>query len=257
MSGCVPPGPTEPPGGGGGNLDPVSEPTEFHRGRHLLFAVLSLLVLSGVTFHHWKWELEKFLGAEWPWDGADLLLFRTTPLLAVLVPAWLAFAVFDTRSEVELVGRSWWKIGWKPAAVFIVMISWYISVPFYVPREVIADVALRYISLVYDDLTGIEWSWLVPSVVFAALTEEIVFRALLQRGLEGYVRERYAVFFQAVLFELLHMVVYGLDSPVGIHFVMGWVFGMAFARTRSLMAPVLLHSAANLIHAAVFATALR
>lgn len=42
----------------------------------------------------------------------------------------------------------------------------------------------------------------------------------------------------------------------GTHFVMGWVFGMAFARTRSLIAPVLLHCVGNLIHAAVFATAL-
>ena len=218
--------------------------------------MLSLLVLSAVTFHRWDWELEKLLGAEWPWDGADLLLLRTTPLLAVLIPAWLAFAVFDTRSDVELVGRSWWKIGWKPGAVFIVMISWYISVPFYVPREIIADAALTYIAPVYDDLTGIEWSWFVPSIVVAALTEEIVFRALLQRGFEGYMRERYAVIIQAVLFELVHGVVYGLDYPVGSHFVMGWVFGMAYARTRSLMAPVLLHSAANLIHAAVFATAL-
>jgi len=234
----------------------VTEPPEFHRGRHLLFAVWALLALSGVAFHRWKWDLEKFLGAEWPWDGADLLLFRTIPLIAVVIPAWFAFAVFDTRSGVDLVGRSWWKIGWGAGVVYLLMIAWYISVPFYVPKNIVAEMALTYVSPVYDEMMGIEWRWFVPCVVFAALTEEIAFRALLQRALAGYMGEGWAVFVQAVLFELLHVFVYGIDVSVGSIFVMGWVFGMAFARTGSVFAPVLLHSVGNLIYSGVLATAL-
>jgi len=233
----------------------MTEPTEFHRGRHLLFAVVALLAFSGATFHRWDWELERFLGAEWPWDSADFLLFRTTPLLAVIIPAWLAFVVFDTRSGVEVVGRSWWKIGWKAWAVFIVMIAWFVSVPFYAPQDLIVESAQRYYTWVYDEMTGLEWRWYVPCVVFAVLAEEIVFRALLQRALAGYMREDLAVMVQAVLFGLAHVVVFGLVINVAT-FVMGWVFGMAFARTRSLLAPVLLHCVGDLTHAAVFAPAL-
>lgn len=232
----------------------VNETNEFRRGQHLLFAVLSLLAISADSLAGWR-TLE-ILGASWPWDGADVLLERMIPLVVVAVLAWLAFAAVDTRADVKMVSRTCWNIGWEPWAVFVGLMATYVVAPHVVPHDAITRVAQTYYSFFYDEYTGVAWGWLIAASVAGALMEELVFRGLLQRALEGYVRGGYALIVQAIVFHLIHVYVYGVSAAGGMHIIAGIMYGMAFMRTRCLLAPLILHAGGNLIHAAVFVTAL-
>jgi membrane protease YdiL (CAAX protease family) len=235
--------------------EPTDIPTRFARRRHLLFAAAALFTHAALTRADWR-PAEQ-LGASWPWDAADVLLFRSIPLLAVAVFAWLAFAAFDTRSGVTLIARRWWKVGWEPWAVMIVVATWYIAASVHGSPESTAAMAQKYLSPFHDAALGsIAWDWLVTSIVVGALTEELIFRGLLQRALEGYLPERCAVVAQALVFELVHLYVYGIEFTGGHHLLTGLAFGVAFKRTRSLAGPVVLHSVGNLVHALAFSTAL-
>jgi membrane protease YdiL (CAAX protease family) len=55
---------------------------------------------------------------------------------------------------------------------------------------------------------------------------------------------------------LVHLYVYGYPFYWGIFLVWGLVLGTAFQRTRSLLGPVALHLAGNMIHAIAFSAAL-
>lgn len=69
--------------------------------------------------------------------------------------------------------------------------------------------------------------------------------------------ERWALLGQAIIFHLVHVHVYGVGGGRGLIFLAGLVFGMAFMRTRSILAPLVLHAGGNLIHAALFVRVLR
>jgi membrane protease YdiL (CAAX protease family) len=232
----------------------VRETSKFRRGQHLVLAVLSLVTISEMSLAGWR--RAEVLGATWPWDGADVLLFHATSLLLVVVLAWLAFAVIDTRSDVKLIAPGWWKLGWEPWVVFAGLLAVYVGHFYFGPHDAVVEHAQTYFSFFHDEFSGIEWGWLVASTVVAALTEELVFRGFLQRALEGYIGERPALFVQAVVFQLVHVHVYGVGAGGGINILNGLVFGMAFMRTRTIVAPLVLHAGGNLIHAAVYMRAL-
>jgi membrane protease YdiL (CAAX protease family) len=80
-----------------------------------------------------------------------------------------------------------------------------------------------------------------------AAAEELVYRALLQRALEGFLKPGLALALQALVFELVHLFVYGYGFANGFWFVAGLVYGYAFAQTRSIAVPTLLHAAHNVI----------
>jgi membrane protease YdiL (CAAX protease family) len=84
-------------------------------------------------------------------------------------------------------------------------------------------------------------------LIAAAAAEEIVYRALLLRALEGYISSSWALVIQAAVFELVHAYVYGYGSVTGLWFIGGLVLGYAFQRTRSLAVPTLLHAAHNFL----------
>jgi uncharacterized protein len=129
-------------------------------------------------------------------------------------------------------------------------------VSLYGTPETTAKAAHMYLPY-YDEAVGrMDWGLLFASTVVAALTEELVFRGLLQRGLEGYMRENRANVAQALVFELVHLYVYGLPFRWGSYFIWGLAFGAAFKRTRSLIGPVMLHATGNMIHAIAFSATL-
>jgi membrane protease YdiL (CAAX protease family) len=235
--------------------EPVDRTTPFLRRRHLLFAALALLVL--VVLSRAGWQRAELLGAAWPWDAVDMLLYRSVLLVPIACLAWLAFAVFDTRSGVTLIGPRWWKVGWEPWTVFMVMAAWYVAAPFYLAPEVTAEIVQTSLSAFHDEPMGrTAWGLLVASIVIGALTEELIFRGLLQRALAGYMPGNCAIVGQALVFEVVHLWVYELPFNGGSYFIWALAFGVAFDRTRSLAGPVALHSAGNLVYALAFSTAL-
>ncbi|MFO7564737.1 MAG: type II CAAX endopeptidase family protein [Enhygromyxa sp.] len=232
----------------------MSDASQFRRGQHLLFAVLGLVAIAAVYLAGRR--PAELLGASEPWDGADVLLVRMIFLLAAAVPTYLALVVVDTRSGVTVASRRWWDMGWEPWAILVGTSAAYVLSFHFAPHDAVVEHAQLYYSEHHDEFLGIAWGTLVAGTVAAVLAEELVFRVLLQRALEGYMREWAAVIVQAIVFQLVHMYVYGVSAANGGFVIAGVMFGIAFMRTRCLLAPLVLHLGVCLVHAAVFVAAL-
>jgi membrane protease YdiL (CAAX protease family) len=192
----------------------MSVPPFFAKRRHLLFAGLALLALVILSHVGWRWV--ELLGAKWPWDGIDVLSYRAILLLPIAALAWLAFVGFDTHSGVNMIGPQWWRFGWEPWVCFAVLTAGYIVAPHLLSPESVADKLQTYLSPYYEESIGrLAWGWLLASIAVGALTEDLIFRGLLQRALEGTMREGYANVAQALAFELVHLFVYGLAFSGG------------------------------------------
>jgi membrane protease YdiL (CAAX protease family) len=226
----------------------VSEdPQEFARGRHLALATAALVVYLLIT--QLGWQPLAVLGLEAPWHGSHFTMRRCLHLLAVAVPAWLAFVALDTNSGVELLGARWREIGWVVMALCVVFLVAQVTVYIAAPDEVLRRLGAFYRH--FETAGGIAWGGLIVYFLISALTEELLFRALIQRALEGYLDPPYAIAIQALLFELIH-VLHG-SSLTGGFFFGGVVFGLAFTRTRNLGLVCCLHLAGNVVHAILFA----
>lgn len=79
------------------------------------------------------------------------------------------------------------------------------------------------------------------AVVITPIAEELFFRGMLQPALQKWVGARYAIVLSAAFFALMHMDIY----VIPIMLVMGVVLGYVYYRTRSIIAPVLVHMAHN------------
>ena len=89
----------------------------------------------------------------------------------------------------------------------------------------------------------VEIAWLGPflAVVIAPVTEEIVFRGLILRGLLGRWRPMAAILFSSGLFALVHF--NPAQAPVAL--LLGLLTGWLYARTRSLGLCILAHALNN------------
>jgi membrane protease YdiL (CAAX protease family) len=85
------------------------------------------------------------------------------------------------------------------------------------------------------------WTCIVASALVTPLSEELLFRGVLQPMLAQLIRPREALIVQAALFSALHF------SPVILvtHFLMGLSFGWIRQRSGSLLPSVALHAAWN------------
>ena len=94
-------------------------------------------------------------------------------------------------------------------------------------------------------------SWLGPllAVVVGPLTEEIIFRGVILRGLLGRYRRWTAIIVSAVLFALMHGNPVQLPVALGLGLVLGWVY----VRTRSLGLCFLGHALNNALARALLA----
>jgi len=86
----------------------------------------------------------------------------------------------------------------------------------------------------------------VVMMVFVGITEEFLFRGLLQRTLEDMLPPWQAISIASLIFALMHL---GWLNPVEIVFAYaaGIIFGLMFYKTRSLIAPVIAHGFGNVI----------
>jgi len=100
--------------------------------------------------------------------------------------------------------------------------------------------------------------WLLYQFLYVAVAEEVFFRGYVQANtmtllrrstrLSGIERQCIAVFVSAGCFTLAHVVVQGQIIPL-LTFLPGLVFAWLFARTGSLLAPILFHGLANVSYA--------
>ncbi len=224
------------------------ERAPFLRGRHLALALIAS------AFAVW------FIGlgpapAQWllsgdGWTPQMATLNTSLLLFGVAVPAWLAVAVIDTHSGVTVWPSRWRSLGVAP----LVMLGAMIASSIYL-RCTGSDDQLQQIAMnsygVFLLPSGTAWGWYFLRLFIGVLVEEVLYRVLIQRAIEGYVSERDALIYQAVLFQFAHAVIYGYGFSL-YHGFGGLTYGLAFMRTRSLAAPMLIHMLANLAHALMF-----
>jgi len=83
-------------------------------------------------------------------------------------------------------------------------------------------------------------------MVFVGITEEFLFRGLLQRTLEDTLPPWQAISISSLIFALMHL---GWLNPIEIVFAYaaGTIFGLMFYKTRSLITPIIAHGFGNVI----------
>ncbi|MFQ6081223.1 MAG: lysostaphin resistance A-like protein [Candidatus Bathyarchaeia archaeon] len=83
-------------------------------------------------------------------------------------------------------------------------------------------------------------------MVFVGITEEFLFRGLLQRSLEDMLPPWQAITTASLIFALMHL---GWLNPIEIVFAYtaGVIFGLMFHKTRSLIAPIVAHGFGNVV----------
>jgi membrane protease YdiL (CAAX protease family) len=86
---------------------------------------------------------------------------------------------------------------------------------------------------------------LLTAGLLAPVTEELIYRGLVQTCLRELIGSRPAIFLGGFLFWGYHCVAHGVLTPP-VHLIAGWLLGWSFERTRSLLAPTLLHALGNL-----------
>ncbi len=103
-----------------------------------------------------------------------------------------------------------------------------------------ADPGFEGIQTVYIQNIAVT---IVSSVIFAPVVEELLFRALMYRRMKCVFRGHTAIIVSALFFAVGHASV--LQLVYG--FIMGIVFAVLYDRRNTILAPVAMHMAANLI----------
>jgi uncharacterized protein len=102
----------------------------------------------------------------------------------------------------------------------------------------------KWLAEIFDQMFSAErfpvWSF-VLLVVVAPLTEELLFRGLMLRGMLGRYGAPKAVLTVAALFAVVHLNPWQALSAVALGALLGWFY----VRTRSLLPPLLGHAVAN------------
>ena len=147
-----------------------------------------------------------------PWNAAGTVRFSPPALAWTLLP--FIAAVMIALSEIDNLMRAALPAG-----------------------------ALEQLDFAPDLGDIVEIAWLGPflAVVIAPVTEEIVFRGLILRGLLGRWRPAAAVLFSAGLFALVHF--NPVQAPVAL--LLGLLTGWLYVRTRSLGLCILAHALNN------------
>jgi len=88
--------------------------------------------------------------------------------------------------------------------------------------------------------------WFTLAVLWAPLIEEPLYRGIVQARLHALVGRMPALLVSSMLFWVMHWVMRGqISSPH--HLVAGILLGGVYARTRSLLAPIVLHALINVV----------
>ncbi|MGQ9469034.1 MAG: lysostaphin resistance A-like protein [Nitrososphaerales archaeon] len=87
---------------------------------------------------------------------------------------------------------------------------------------------------------------IITMMVFVGLTEELLFRGLLQNHMQGFMPRWQAVHLASLIFALFHI---GWLNPLEVIFAYGAgvVFGYMLIKTDGLMAPTLAHGFGNIV----------
>jgi len=169
----------------------------------------------------------------------DLLSVKTAPpsmyaLIVSLVFAFLIVKRIDLR-RIGLTVGSYPMLKQVSAGVSIGLVSGLLEYFILRPDPILpAGDSLQ--SIVYV---------IIVMTLFVGLTEEVLFRGLLQESYQKVLPASSAILMASLQFGIMH---YGWLNPLEIlcAYSLGIVFGYLFWKTKSLLAPVIAHSLGNI-----------
>lgn len=186
-----------------------------------------------------------------------LLLTAVVPIRAnAAIAAGVLFGVAVVLLRIT-IGNPWRYVGIRPVRPKVVFYSLVASVALIIPTLGLESVIARFIQipeaviealiemLRARNLPELVYVWLVVAVG-AAVSEEFIFRGILQNCLAERVRGWVAVFLTAMVFGLLHTI-WRLPQA----FVLGSFLGFLYLRTGSLIPPLVAHLVINSVSVAV------
>jgi membrane protease YdiL (CAAX protease family) len=188
----------------------------------------------------------------WAIDATNEQLSRVTLIESLLtIGLLLPFGVVAAARQ-----PLWGEMQWSVAKSCIVALS--LALAFRLPlllawtarpdsmQQVALDDALwQMIGTVRDQYGLVAALWVVA--VTAPVVEEFVFRGVLLRSFAAHLHPGWANVVQAALFSAMHM---NLKAAV-LLFIFGLVLGALARRSGSLLAPMIMHAAFNLIAALI------
>lgn len=201
-------------------LDPAGGGSRVQAFKHLLLDVAQLLITLGL--------LRRSLAGYHPRSRYQLFAVRWRPVRAWALPLAAGVATFPL-------------IDWVHRQMVALLAA----------GEAAAGQALQGGGAAQGTMEQIlaaqDWAahgmWFAVLAVCAPVWEEVMFRGFLLPSLAKYLPQWAAVAATAALFGLVHFTREGFLPLL----LLGCVFGLVYVRTRNLVAPVLLHSAWNVM----------
>jgi uncharacterized protein len=166
----------------------------------------------------------------WLTDQTNLFALVNLPLIVATVVAMTTLQYRPREIGLHL-GRPWLQ-------GLIVLIG----IPIGILERLIIQPAPLAQSLALNDLL---WP-IVSLILFTGLSEELLFRGILQKAATDTLGERYGIVYISVLFGVMHI---GWNSLLDVFFVtlIGMVFGFIAQRTNSIFGVALAHGLANIM----------
>ena len=173
---------------------------------------------------------------------------RTVALVSTVVLAGAAYALLRPA-----VGEPLRYVGFRGASPklvgYAILASLAILIPvlslealallrFKVPQEVIDALTRQITAKTYPELAYV----LAITAVGAAVSEEFVFRGILQQSLASRMRPWAAILMTSIIFALLHTI---WRTPPAL--VLGVFLGFLYWRTQSLVLPIVSHFTVNTV----------
>jgi hypothetical protein len=81
---------------------------------------------------------------------------------------------------------------------------------------------------------------------FVSIAEELLFRGLVQRDLEKVFGWKHGIFLSALIFSVMHLTWRSIPELILVFFI-GLILGYLYYKTRSLVAPIVIHGTGNVI----------
>ena len=193
----------------------------------------------------------------WPaYSSVDLLVITEYPRIAVLaamilIPLYLIILFFRRLNDPQAlwVRRTSWAQIWPSLAIAtgLLGVTNLIFAGLTALSEQIPAVHAAmsdYLATAEAFSPAIGYGWLTLGIaVLAPVSEELLFRGIIQGELRRAMPEKWAIVIQAVLFALFH------GQPVQIAYVLlpALALGALYAITRSIWIPIIVHIAFNFL----------
>lgn len=149
--------------------------------------------------------------------------------------------------DCSIGALSWLVI--YPFTLFIDQVIDYVLLVFWEIKQVPDQAAVSFLKLVMTEPFYLVLT-IISIVIFAPITEEILFRGILQSFLKKFFGSISAIFLSATFFAFFHYTSNQMVANIPIIvtlFSLGLMLGFIYEKQNSLFAPITLHASFNMI----------